>query len=58
MCVICVQMLALDLKTLEDPSISEKRRNQLKRLVEDWKDLIQRYQERKYTLQGAWVMLI
>ena len=44
MCVICVQMIAIDLESLKDPSISEGRREELERDVKGWKEAIQRRQ--------------
>ena len=41
MCVICVQRLASYLEELKNPSISEGRREQLERSVENWKEAIQ-----------------
>ena len=38
---VCVQRLASDLEALNNPSISEGRREQLEEDVNDWKEAIQ-----------------
>ena len=43
-CVICVQRLASDRESLNDPSISEGRKEELERRVERRKEAKQRYQ--------------
>ena len=50
---VCMQWIAENIESLKDPSLSEEKRDQLKRNVKGWKGYIQKYQELIVSINSA-----